>query len=203
MLDAIEAIDWALFRWSREWHAPWLDNAMAWISAAGGAGAVWLALAAFAFTRPRDRAAAWRVALTIALSYALVDGVLKPVIARPRPVIQEASGDIANPPRATDPKRDLPPVPHTYAFPSGHATSTVGAAVAVSRMWPRTAPLWWALAALIAYSRVYLGHHFPLDVAGGALLGIAIAYWVLGGRHPATDARTLPRASAGDVTVRP
>jgi undecaprenyl-diphosphatase len=196
MWTLINDVDVALFNWLRAWHAPWLDTAMSWISASGGAGLVWLALALIAFVRPRDRAAAWRVMLTVALCYSVVDAVVKPVIARPRPsfaLVSDRSGNAesleATEVDATAPKRTLPPSPRTYAFPSGHATSTFGAAVAVSRMWPRTRVVWWILALLIGYSRVYLGHHYPLDVLGGALLGIALAYWVLGGRHPATYAK--------------
>jgi undecaprenyl-diphosphatase len=141
---------------------------------------------------PRHRAAGWRVLLTVMLAYATVDGVLKPLVGRPRPGIH-----------ATAPARELPPMPHTSSFPSGHATATFGAAVAVSRMWPATRALWWLLAMLIGYSRVYLLHHYPLDVVGGALAGIALAFWVLGGRHPATDARTLPAPLPAGVFVRP
>jgi undecaprenyl-diphosphatase len=132
------------------------------------------------------------VFLTIALCYAVVDGVIKPLVARERPSIL-----------ATDPPRDLPPLPRTFSFPSGHAASTFGAAVAVSRMWPRTTLVWWSLATVVGYSRIYLGHHYPLDVAGGALIGIAAAFWVLGGRHRATDARTLPDPLPPGVIVRP
>ena len=196
--------------WLRAYHAPWLDTAMTWISAGGGAGLIWLALAVIAFARPRNRAAAWRVMLTIALSYALVDGVVKPLVARERPAFAamraNARGDAApaaQPATAIDPKRELPPLPRTYSFPSGHATSTFGAAVAVSRMWPQTRVVWWTLALLIGYSRVYLGHHYPLDIVGGAVLGIGVALWVSGGRHPATYASTLPKPLPAGVIVRP
>src|SRR5688500_12090390 len=166
---------------------------MIWISSSGGAGTVWLALAGVSIAWPRHRAAAWRVILTVMLAYLLVDGVIKPLIARPRPVAIHA----------TDPKRELPPLPRTFSFPSGHATSTFGAAVAVSRMWPQTRVVWWTLAVLIGYSRIYLGHHYPLDVLGGALLGVAVAFWVLGGRHPATYASTLPKPLPPGVLIRP
>ena len=165
---------------------------MIWLSAGGGAGTVWLALGLAAFTMPKHRAAAWRVFLTVALAYALVDGVLKPLLARERPSIV-----------ATTPPRDLPPLPRSSSFPSGHAASTFGAAMAVSRMWPSIRALWWTVALLIGYSRIYLAHHYPLDVVGGALLGIAIAFWVLGGRNAATYASTLPNPLPAGVVVRP
>jgi undecaprenyl-diphosphatase len=191
-MQTLQALDLTLFQWARAWHSPAADAAMSWISAGGGAGTVWLVLGLVGLALGRSRAAAWRVFLTVALSYAMVDGVVKPLVGRPRPAVH-----------ATDPPRALPPLPRTSSFPSGHATSTFGAAVSVSRMWPQTRVVWWALAVLIGYSRVYLGHHYPLDVVGGALLGVAIALWVLGGRHRATYASTLPKPLPAGVVVRP
>jgi undecaprenyl-diphosphatase len=189
MWDALATIDLALMGWLRTVHTPWLDALMTWISAGGGAGRLWLALAAVALVRPRDRAAAWRVLLAVGLSYLLVDAVLKPVIDRPRPTAEVA----ASAPRA------LPPLPSTASFPSGHATASFSAAVTVSRMWPRTAPLWWALALAIGYSRIYLGHHYPLDILGGAILGTSIGWWVLGGAATATSRLHAPSETAGPV----
>jgi undecaprenyl-diphosphatase len=190
MMSALDALDQQLLTWLGAYHAPWLDTAMTGISAAGGAGLVWLALAAVALVTPGHRAAAWRVMLAVFLSFALVDGVIKPLVARARPTVA-ANG------------RDLPPLPATHAFPSGHATASFSAALTVSRMWPATRALWWALAVLIGYSRIYLGHHYPLDVVGGAILGTLVALWVLGGRHPATYANTLPRPLPAGVMVKP
>jgi undecaprenyl-diphosphatase len=191
-METLQSLDLALLTWLTPWHSPDLDAVMQWISAGSGAGTVWLLLGAAALLMPRHRAAAWRIFLTVMLAYLLVDAVIKPAIGRPRPSIQ-----------ATDPPRDLPPLPRTSSFPSGHSTSTFGAAVAVSRMWPQTRVLWWVLAVLVGYSRIYLGHHYPLDVVGGALLGIAVALWVLGGRHPATYSSTLPRPMPAGLVIRP
>jgi undecaprenyl-diphosphatase len=211
MVELIESVDRALMNWLRAVDTPWLDAAMTWISASGGAGMIWLILAVCAFVRPQDRAAAWRVLLTIALAYTLVDGIVKPLVARPRPrlaaVTSRESPTSASPtersPRALAPKRTLPPMPRSYSFPSGHAASTFGAAVTVSRMWPQTRVIWWTLALLIGYSRVYLGHHYPLDVIGGAVFGIGLAFWVLGGRPRSTYASTLPHPLPPGVTIRP
>lgn len=192
MMDGFQSLDLALLHAITPWHTPTLDQLMSLMSASGSAGAIWLFMTGIGLIRRRHRAAAWRVLLTIALSYLIVDGVLKPLVARPRPSIE-----------ATDPPRHLPPLPRTSSFPSGHAASTFGAAVAVSRMWPQGRVAWWTIAVLIGYSRLYLAHHYPFDVLGGALLGILLALWVLGGRHRATYASTLPRSLPAGTVIRP
>jgi undecaprenyl-diphosphatase len=63
----------------------------------------------------------------------------------------------------------------TYSFPSGHATVSFACAAVLAAALPRLRVPLFALAALIAFSRVYVGVHYPSDVVGGAALGILIA----------------------------
>ena len=65
--------------------------------------------------------------------------------------------------------------PHDGSFPSGHATVSFACATVLAFYAPRAAPAFFLLAAAIAWSRVYVGVHYPLDVLGGAVLGVAIA----------------------------
>ena len=173
-------------------HAPLLDAALAFVSAAGTAGGLWALFGVFGLFERRTRAAAWRVLLTVGLTLLVTEVVLKPAVARARPT-----------PVDTAIARSLPVMPPSYSFPSGHAATSVAAAVALSSMWPGGRVMWWAIAAVAAYSRVYLGHHYPSDVAAGALVGVLAAWWVLGGRHPATDARAVRAPIASGVIVRP
>ncbi len=64
--------------------------------------------------------------------------------------------------------------PSTTAFPSGHASSAVFAAVVLSTWSPRRAPLYVALAAVVATSRAYVRIHHASDVVGGAAVGLAL-----------------------------
>ena len=69
--------------------------------------------------------------------------------------------------------------------------------MATARLLPRARWVFWALAALMAYSRIYVGVHYPTDLLGGAIVGTLCAWLVLGGRHPSTWVR--PAAPAGSV----
>ena len=66
--------------------------------------------------------------------------------------------------------------PNFPAYPSGHAAAAFGVATVIGltvQQWRwRIAAL--AVATLIAFSRVYLGHHYPTDIFGGAILGMAV-----------------------------
>jgi membrane-associated phospholipid phosphatase len=84
---------------------------------------------------------------------------VKLIVRRPRPVLE-----------------GLPPLggaPSSLSFPSAHATSSFACATAMSRIAPEAAVLF-LLAVAIAAGRPYLGMHYPSDVLGGVILGIAL-----------------------------
>lgn len=170
MPPSLAALDHALLAWLTPVRAAWLDTLMLAASDLGARGFIWLVVAAIAFVFPPRRADAWRVALTILFAFGLVDLVLKPLLWRPRPfdVLPDAYLIAA---RAV-----------TSSFPSGHAASAFAGAMATSRLLPGARAVWFTLAALIAYSRIYVGVHFPIDVLAGALVGMGSAWVVLGGR---------------------
>ena len=79
--------------------------------------------------------------------------------------------------RYAEPKA-LVSVPHDGSFPSGHAATSFAAATILAFAFPRLWPLLFTLAAAIAFSRVYVGVHYPLDVVAGAVLGVLVAWGV-------------------------
>jgi undecaprenyl-diphosphatase len=61
------------------------------------------------------------------------------------------------------------------SFPSNHAANMFAAATVMTLAFPMGWPLFFMTAFAVAYSRVYVGVHFPLDVSAGALLGVLMA----------------------------
>jgi 4-amino-4-deoxy-L-arabinose transferase-like glycosyltransferase/membrane-associated phospholipid phosphatase len=110
--------------------------------------------------------------LAVAISGAVVQ-VLKAAFERPRPGYP---GDHVLPLLQNPTLFDLS---SKYAsFPSGHTAVSFAVAYVLSKSFPRLRLFFYAMAAFVAASRVYLGAHYPSDVAAGALLGLCIG-WLL------------------------
>jgi undecaprenyl-diphosphatase len=140
---------------------PFADRLFYTASEVGEFGMVWMALAGLrALRSPKDRRAARRVALGMAAESVLINGIVKSVFRRRRPPWQ-----------ADHPRRLRRP--RTSSFPSGHATSAFTGAILLSEgdpLWP----LYFAVAAVVASSRVYVKIHHASDVAAGAVIGVAL-----------------------------
>ncbi len=155
------------------WTNPLLDRSMRTLSYIGNLGAVWIALlgAMAAFGKKTGCRIALAGLAALAIGFVSSE-VIKEVTMRPRPfaVLEHARLVVGAPP--------------SYAFPSGHTTSAFAAAsgaVLAARRLLRRVPFWgWgmlALATAISYSRVYVGVHWPTDVAAGVILGL-VSGWV-------------------------
>ena len=116
----------------------------------------------------KDRKTLIIVVLAVLLSDLATD-VLKNLIYRVRPC--NALADV----------RILAGCTESFSFPSGHATNVFAAAVYLSYVYSRYLPIFLILAALVAYSRIYVGVHYPLDVIGGAVVGSVGAVLIIVG----------------------
>jgi undecaprenyl-diphosphatase len=113
----------------------------------------------------RGRRAAADGLASVALTSTVVNLMLKPLAGRRRP-----SHDAYGVPVA----REVA-MPRSTSSPAGHAASAFAFATAAGAASPRIAAPLTALAALVAYSRVHTGVHYPLDVIAGAVTGVAAA----------------------------
>ena len=161
--------DTSLLHYVIQLRRPWLDDVMILASALGSAGFLWWVLALIASVLPHRRPAAWRLLLALGFTFLINDYAVKPIFDRSRPFEAIAGLSVI----------DAKPV--TPSFPSGHAAMAVVGAVGGARMLPPAAWGLWPLGVIVAVSRVYVGVHWPTDVLAGAVVGIACAWFVLGG----------------------
>jgi undecaprenyl-diphosphatase len=133
------------------------------------------------------------IALVLALAWRRPSILVRVVIAD---VLAEVLSDLLKAviPRGRPHDHPLIALPHSHAFPSGHATTSFACATVLAGAAPRLSVAFYVLAAAIAYSRVYDGVHWPLDVLAGAALGIAIGLAVRALRLPGESRRGSPRA---------
>ena len=83
-------------------------------------------------------------------------------------------------------------VPHDGSFPSGHTATSFACATVLATTVPQAAPLFYLLAVVISFLRIYVGAHWVFDVAGGMALGVAIALLLLAAVRRRSASRPRP-----------
>jgi membrane-associated phospholipid phosphatase len=139
-------------------HSPARDRAVTGFSRLGEHAACWLALGLGGAALDAGRADRWRRGAGVVAAAYGANTALKLVVRRARPQLAGLPALTATPTR--------------LSFPSAHATTGFAAARSYAGLVPAV-PLY-AAACLLAASRLYLGVHYPSDIAAGALLGTLI-----------------------------
>jgi membrane-associated phospholipid phosphatase len=163
MFSRVHALDLRIDAFVERIRGPNLDPVFYGLSSAADHGLLWLTIGATRAARRGDPAIALRMGAALGVESLLTNGPIKACFRRVRP---------------DDDHPDDGPLPYgmhrplTSSFPSGHAASAFTAATLLAG-GPAT-PLWFALAAAVAASRVYTQMHHTSDVVAGAGLGIAL-----------------------------
>jgi len=141
-----------------------LDRLFYGLSSAADHGMLWHTLGAVRALRRHDPAGALRFSAVLGAESAITNGLVKSMFRRVRPTEHFEHDD----PLPYGMRR-----PITSSFPSGHAATGFMCA-AVLAQGSKAAPAWYTLAALVAFSRVYVRMHHTSDVVAGAALGAVL-----------------------------
>lgn len=163
LLEFIYHIDQSIMLWLQDTvRNPLLSKFLVPLTAIGYAGVLWIILSVVMLFFGKTRKVGCISLLTMLVCYLCNDILLKDLVQRPRPFL------------------DLPQLqvieskPTSWSFPSGHACSSFAAASTYSRgeesRWLKG--LFWFLAVAMAFSRPYVGVHYPSDVLVGACMGL-------------------------------
>jgi len=166
-LQDAERVDVALYAAIAQTPTPTLDRAMARLSHAADYSRLSLASAAVLAViggRPGRRAAAMGLA-SVGVAAGVTNLAVKPLGRRRRPDRAVEEVPVARHVR----------MPSSTSFPSGHSAAAFAFATGVGQVLPAAAIPLRGLAALVAYSRVHTGVHYPGDVVVGGLMGTTLA----------------------------
>jgi undecaprenyl-diphosphatase len=163
MFSRVHALDLRVDALVDRIRGPKLDPLVYGLSSAADHGFLWLLIAAGRSAREGEPGIALRMGAALGVESLLTNGPIKACFRRVRP-------EDDHPPEGPLPYGMHRPL--TSSFPSGHAVSAFTAATLLAG-GPAT-PLWFALAATVAVSRVYTQMHHTSDIVAGAALGVAL-----------------------------
>jgi undecaprenyl-diphosphatase len=160
----VRRFDDAIDRWVAQRHSPALDRTFYSLSSTADHSMLWHAAGLARAIRTADPQFAARFSAAMGVESFVTNVVVKSVFQRLRPQRP------IDAPLLYGVRR-----PITSSFPSGHATAAFCAVTLLAHDSP-AAPAWYALASLVAASRVYVRLHHASDVVAGAALGVALGY---------------------------
>ncbi|HPW89845.1 MAG TPA: phosphatase PAP2 family protein [Paludibacteraceae bacterium] len=170
--ESLIELDKQLLLWGNSFHSPFWDNFIYIFSGK----LIWIPTALmllYVIVRTEKRNSWWVLLfliITVVLSDQISSGIIKPLVARWRPtheptlqgMVQLVHGYTGG----------------CYGFVSSHAANSFALALFTSLLFRRKLYTWtiflWATANV--YTRIYLGVHYPLDILGGILLGLACGW---------------------------
>lgn len=161
-MDFLLQLDGSVLLWIQEflrsdlWSWFWIS-----VTRLGDSGFIWLTSAILMLFFKKTRKVGIAALCSIALCFIITNLGLKNIVARPRPYTQIAELMILTHPESS------------FSFPSGHTANSFAVALIYFRMLPKKYGIAAVvLAALIGFSRLYIGVHYPSDVIGGFLVAL-------------------------------
>jgi len=126
-------------------------------------------LALAVFGGKKGRITVLLMVIVVTIGDQLAASVLKPLVGRIRPCF------------ALESARLIIKQSNSFSFPSAHATNNAAMAALIWLRYPRVKWVFVTLAMAVAYSRIYVGVHYPVDVLFGLALGTAVGVGVVRG----------------------
>ena len=162
-MELIETFDSGILELFQQIHSDVLTMFFRLFTMMGEAGAIWILAGILLLIRQDTRKYGVIVLLSLLLGVIIGNGILKNVIARPRPCWRHPEVEM------------LIAIPSDFSFPSGHTLSSFAASVSIAYWNRRYGIAALVTAALIAASRMYFFVHYPTDIIAGAILGSMLA----------------------------
>lgn len=168
-MNMLLALDGKCLLWIQEViRQEWMTPFWKFVTWLGDGGWFWIAVSLALFVSEKTRRAGITALIALGIGALCTNVILKNAVARTRPyeVVEGLKILIAKP---TD-----------FSFPSGHSCASFAAAVVYLRTLPKKYGISAVvLAVLIAFSRLYVGVHYPTDVMAGILIGSLAAFLAL------------------------